>query len=270
MSTLSDTAACWNPRASLHPLTHSFFGGLLSAATSLILKHHHPGRDLSAVCLQRSEVSTQTQQGPPAAPCCQSLGCRGEARQGDGWISLCGGFQVRSLSNQTEVIIPTGGYFFKQGCRDAHLLVKHAVLSVCSAVRRIHRPQVGMRDRAGKQHLYLLFRKNKENIEIENSLRRGERVHFPCGWLTQAKTFYTNQFFYSSMQSETRLLRSHFLPRPHLEVRGVTLSTPTCVRAWRGALGCHARLHASCARECVHRSPAMMPTVPKGLLGLSR
>lgn len=215
----------------------------MSAATSLILKHHHPGRDISAVCLHRSEVSTQTQQGPPAAPCCQSLGCRGEARQGDGWISLCGSFQVGSLSNQTEVIIPTGGYFFKQGCRDAHLLVKHAVLSVCSAVRRIHRPQVGMRDRAGKQHLYLLFGKNKENIEIENSLSRGESVHFPCGFPTQAKTFYTNQFLHSSMQSVIRLLRSHFLPRPHPEVRGVTLSTPTCVQAWRVHGGSRGVMH---------------------------
>lgn len=40
----------------------------MSALESLILKHHRPGFDISAVCLQRSEVSTQTQAAAPAAP----------------------------------------------------------------------------------------------------------------------------------------------------------------------------------------------------------
>lgn len=147
-------------------------------------------------------------------------------------------------------------------------------------------PQVGMRDRAGKQHLYLLFKKKKKiykNIKIEKRLNCAESAHFPSGRQTQSKTFYTNQFLHSSMQGVIRLLRSNFLSRPP-RPRGawghsLSVCLSTGVGSWRCGGGvCHAislcarsRLRASCARECVHRSPAMMmPTVPKGLLGLSR
>lgn len=56
----------------------------MSAVPSLILKHHQPRREISAVCLQRADVSTQIQKRSSSCSHSQSLGCRGEAGQGHG------------------------------------------------------------------------------------------------------------------------------------------------------------------------------------------
>lgn len=123
-----------------------------------------------------------------------------------------------------------------------------------------------------------------ENTKMENRPSHAGSAHFPSGWLMQAKIFffffYTTQFSHSSMRRIIRLLRSNFLPRPPPPpfprgARG-SLSPPprlrvcayVCPSIGGGrhviSLCGHSRSHASCAWECVHRSPAMMPTVPKG------
>lgn len=56
----------------------------MSAVSSLMLKRHQPRREISSVCLQRTDVSTPIQTRTSSCSHSQSLGCRGEARQGHG------------------------------------------------------------------------------------------------------------------------------------------------------------------------------------------
>lgn len=100
-----ETYRCSFIYAPIHSLIFlRYFGDRMSAVPSLIFMHHQPRCEISAVCLQRTDVSTQIQKRSSSCSHSQSPGCQ--------VVSL------RRRRNQTKPWVPTEGYFTKRllGC----------------------------------------------------------------------------------------------------------------------------------------------------------